>query len=55
VAARDVNEGPRDERFPSVLAVGLSERADPAAARVVERLVRRNVLNMYPLISRAPS
>jgi hypothetical protein len=34
-------------RFPSVLAVGLMDRLDAAATHVFERLVRRNVLNMY--------
>jgi NAD(P)H-dependent FMN reductase len=49
----------RYERFPSVLAVGLMERPDAEAARVFERLVRRNVLNMYaphfacPVLARA--
>jgi NAD(P)H-dependent FMN reductase len=43
----ETHHEPRYERFPSVLAVGLAERPDPAAARVFERLVRRNVLNMY--------
>lgn len=37
----------RYERFPSVLAVGLMERRDVEAGRVFERLVQRNVLNMY--------
>jgi multimeric flavodoxin WrbA len=43
----ETHHEPRYERFPSVLAVGLSDRPDEAAARVFERLVRRNVLNMY--------
>jgi NAD(P)H-dependent FMN reductase len=43
----ETHHEPRYERFPSVLAVGICERPDPAAARVFERLVRRNVLNMY--------
>jgi len=38
---------PRYERFPSVLAIGLLERADPAQEAVFERLVRRNVLNVH--------
>ena len=50
---------PRYERFPSVLAVGLVERPEAAASAVFERLVRRNVLNMYaphyasPVLSRS--
>ena len=54
----ETHHEPRYERFPSVLAVGLTERPDAVAARVFERLVRRNVLNMYaphfasPLLTR---
>jgi NAD(P)H-dependent FMN reductase len=54
----ETHHEPRYERFPSVLAVGLMERTGPAAVRVFERLVRRNVLNMYapryasPVLSR---
>jgi NAD(P)H-dependent FMN reductase len=43
----ETHHEPRYERFPSVLAVGLSERPDGAAAQVFERLVQRNALNMY--------
>jgi multimeric flavodoxin WrbA len=43
----ETHHEPRYERFPSVLAVGLMEKADEASSRVFERLVRRNVLNMY--------
>jgi len=43
----ETHHEPRYERFPSVLAVGLSEQSDEAAHRVFERLVRRNVLNTY--------
>jgi multimeric flavodoxin WrbA len=43
----ETHHEPRYERFPSVLAVGLAERPDEAGRRVFERLVRRNVLNMY--------
>jgi NAD(P)H-dependent FMN reductase len=43
----ETHHEPRYERFPSVLAVGLAERRDGAAAAVFERLVRRNALNMY--------
>jgi NAD(P)H-dependent FMN reductase len=55
----ETHHEPRYERFPSVLAVGLTERPDEAEARVFERLVRRNVLNMYaphfasPILSRS--
>jgi NAD(P)H-dependent FMN reductase len=38
---------PRYERFPAWLTVGLLELAQPAAAAVFERLVRRNVLNIH--------
>jgi NAD(P)H-dependent FMN reductase len=49
----------RYERFPSVLAVGLMEHPDAEAGRVFERLVERNVLNLYaphfgcPVLTRA--
>src|SRR5512134_907090 len=43
----ETHHEPRYERFPSVLAVGLMDRLDAAATHVFERLVRRNVLNMY--------
>jgi NAD(P)H-dependent FMN reductase len=43
----ETHHEPRYARFPSVLAVGLMERPDPAAAAVFERLVRRNALNMH--------
>jgi NAD(P)H-dependent FMN reductase len=43
----ETHHEPRYERFPSVLAVGLMERTEATAVRVFERLVRRNVLNMY--------
>ena len=43
----ETHHRPRYQRFPSVLAIGLSERPDGAARQVFERLVRRNVLNMY--------
>jgi multimeric flavodoxin WrbA len=38
---------PRYQHFPSVLAVGLLETLEPGLARVFERVVRRNVLNMH--------
>jgi multimeric flavodoxin WrbA len=37
----------RYERFPKLLAIGLAETPDPAEARIFERLVQRNVLNMH--------
>jgi len=43
----ETHHEPRYERFPSVLAVGLSERPDSVGTAVFERLVRRNVLNLY--------
>jgi NAD(P)H-dependent FMN reductase len=43
----ETHHEPRYERFPQVLAVGLAERPDAEAGQVFERLVRRNVLNMY--------
>ena len=43
----ETHHEPRYDSFPSVLAIGLAERPDAAEARVFERLVRRNVLNMY--------
>ena len=55
----ETHHEPRYERFPSVLAVGLLERPEKASIRVFERLVRRNVLNMYaprfasPVLTRA--
>jgi len=55
----ETHHEPRYEFFPSVLAVGLLEEPDPPAARVFERLVRRNVLNMHaphfasPVLTRA--
>jgi multimeric flavodoxin WrbA len=45
--AGETHHEPRYEGFPSVLAVGLVEQQDHEATRVFERLVRRNVLNMY--------
>lgn len=44
----ETHHEPRYERFPGLLAVGLMETPDAAAAEVFQRLVRRNVLNMYP-------
>lgn len=55
----ETHHEPRYERFPSVLAVGLTDRADEAAAVVFERLVRRNVINVWaphfasPVLTRA--
>jgi len=55
----ETHHEPRYERFPSVLAVGLTEEPDEGAAHIFHRLVRRNVLNMYaphfasPVLSRS--
>jgi NAD(P)H-dependent FMN reductase len=55
----ETHHEPRYERFPSVLAVGLLEQPESASIQVFERLVRRNVLNMYaprfasPVLTRA--
>jgi multimeric flavodoxin WrbA len=55
----ETHHEPRYERFPDVLAVGFVERKEPEAARVFERLVSRNALNMHtrhflsPVITRA--
>lgn len=38
----------RYARIPSLLVLGLEDRADPVAAEVFHRLVRRNVLNLHP-------
>jgi len=42
----ETHHPPRYRRRPSLLAVGLLERPDPAAAAVFRRLVERSVLNM---------
>ena len=43
----ETHHEPRYERFPDILAVGLMEEEDAEESSIFERLVRRNVLNMY--------
>jgi multimeric flavodoxin WrbA len=44
---RETHHEPRYERFPDVLAVGLTEHKAAESTRVFERLVCRNALNMH--------
>jgi len=44
----ETHHEPRYQRFPSLLVIGLMEGPAPSDARVFERLVQRNVLNLYP-------
>jgi NAD(P)H-dependent FMN reductase len=43
----ETHHQPRYERYPSILAIGLLDEPDAASARVFERLVRRNALNLH--------
>ncbi len=43
----EVHHGPRYERYPSLVAVGILDRHDDDGTRVFKTLVRRNAINIH--------